>query len=239
MIRGILADDSVDLREVLSWLNREELREICVGLNLDPSGRDKEGYVVRIVEHVVVAQSPKAMVVHDDVAESEVEPARVSPRRQRAQDSEEIDIFIVHGHDDRMRLEIKRFVEALRLKAVVLQDAPDRGLTILEKLELYAGQAKFAIILLSPDDEGYSKREGKDAVKMRARQNVILELGMMIGKLGRPHVAVLASGVLEKPSDIDGLVYIEYDPKHADAAFLKLARQLRTAGFTIDMNLVT
>ena len=44
-------------------------------------------------------------------------------------------------------------------------------------------------------------------------------------------------------NDKDGVnarvAYIEYDPKHADAAFLKLARQLRTAGFTIDMNLVT
>lgn len=235
MIRGIMADESVDLREVLSWLSRDELREVCGELNIDAGGRDKEGYVTRIVAHVAAVPKTTAK----EAAVEEIEDPPPTSRRQRVQDPEEIDILIVHGHDDRMRLEIKRFVEALRLKTVVLQDAPDRGLTILEKLELYASLAKYAIVLLSPDDEGYSKRDGKEAAKPRARQNVILELGTMIGKLGRPRIAVLASGALEKPSDIDGLVYIEYDSKHADAAFLRLARQLRTAGFTIDMNLIT
>jgi len=241
MIRGILADASIDLREILSWLNRDELKEICEALNLDASGRDKEGYVVRIVAHVAATVAPRAAVAapEEDASETPVVPPNKSSRRQRTAESDEVDVFIVHGHDDRMRLEIKRFVETLRLKAVVLQDAPDRGMTILEKLEHYVQKAKFAVILLSPDDDGYSKRDGEKALQSRARQNVILELGMMIGSLGRSNVAVLASGALEKPSDIDGLVYIEYDPRHADASFLRLARQLRTAGFSIDMNLVT
>lgn len=237
MIRGIMADDTVELREVLGWLNRVELREICEGLGLDPSGKEKEGYVVRIIDHVGVVGTSKAAPSEAASEDEEDAPAPAIARRQKPKEPE-VDVFIVHGHDDRMRLEIKRFLEMLQLKTVVLQDAPDRGMTILEKLEFYAMRARYAIVLLSPDDEGYSVRQGKEAAKSRARQNVILELGMMIGKLGRSRIAILHSGVQEKPSDIDGLVYIEYDPKHADAAFLKLARQLRTAEFAIDMNLL-
>lgn len=246
MIRAIMRDPNVDLPEVLSWLKREQLKQICEMFRLEARGREKEGYVERIVEHIHAGANSDDEAASDEGADAdEVEPPRVAvPATKSGADvrartvDEEFDVFIVHGHDDAMRLEIKRFLDDLELTSVVLQDAPDKGNTILEKLESYASQAKHAIILLSPDDEGYSRRDGQAKAKARARQNVVLELGLMIGKLGRSHVTVLHQGNVELPSDILGLIYVEYDARHKDAALLRLAKQLRHAGFKIDLNRV-
>ena len=70
--------------------------------------------------------------------------------------------------------------------------------------------AGFAIILLTPDDTG-----GKvgDTPRPRARQNVILELGYFIGKLGRDKVCALATSAdMEIPSDMAGILWETLDP---------------------------
>ncbi len=65
-------------------------------------------------------------------------------------------------------------------------------------------------MLLTPDDEGHP-RDRPGEKKFRARQNVVLELGMVLAKLGRRRVAVLVKGSdLERPSDIDGLIYLQF-----------------------------
>lgn len=64
---------------------------------------------------------------------------------------------------------------------------------------------------------------------MRARQNVILELGYFIGKLGRSRVLVLQEGV-EWPSDIAGVVYISVTRVNW---MEELRSELREAGFPI------
>jgi predicted nucleotide-binding protein len=48
-----------------------------------------------------------------------------------------------------------------------------------------------------------------DERKHRARQNVVLELGMLLAKLGRPRVAILLKNqaTMERPSDLQGLIY--------------------------------
>ena len=53
-------------------------------------------------------------------------------------------------------------------------------------------------MLLTPDDEGH--RMGHPGEKKpRARQNVVLELGMFLSTLGRKHVAILHKGDVELP----------------------------------------
>ena len=48
---------------------------------------------------------------------------------------------------------------------------------------------------------------------MRARQNVIFELGYFIGKLGRKsgRVILLLKGMVDIPSDLNGILYIHID----------------------------
>lgn len=119
-------------------------------------------------------------------------------------------VFVVHGHDNEMKQAVARTVERLGLEAVILHERPNRGQTIIEKIECYA-DVGFAVVLLSPDDIGYSNTAGPDAAIPRARQNVILELGYFAGKLGRERVVALHRGDMELPSDYDGVLYTRYD----------------------------
>lgn len=144
-------------------------------------------------------------------------------------------VFVVHGHEEGPRESVARFLERLGLEAVILHEQATGGRTIIEKLEHYS-DADFAIVLLTPDDIGGVKTSTQDKLQARARQNVILELGYFVGKLGRKHVCALHKGPLELPSDYLGVVYVSLDDNGGWR--LQLAKELRGAGFTVDMNLV-
>lgn len=118
-------------------------------------------------------------------------------------------IFVVHGHDEGARDAVARFLGKLGLEAIILQEQPDRGFTIIEKFETYASQVSFAVVLLTPDDIGGLASASVQAV--RARQNVIFELGYFVGKLGRGQACLLRKGDVEIPSDLYGVIYSDMD----------------------------
>ena len=140
-------------------------------------------------------------------------------------------VFIVHGHDREMKQAVARTVERLGLEAVILHEKPNRGQTLIEKIERFS-DVDFAVVLLSPDDTGYSNADGSDAAKARARQNVILELGYFAGKLGRESVVALHRGGIELPSDYDGVLYTPYD---GDSGTWRgeLVAELRESGYDV------
>ena len=141
-------------------------------------------------------------------------------------------IFIVHGHEEIIREKVARFLELFDLKPIILTEKSNEGLTIIEKVEKYSDEARYAIILFTPDDEG--RKIGDPNLHSRARQNVILEYGYFIGKLGRNRVCVLNGGVEDIPSDMGGLAYHDIDD--AGGWKVNLATELHDAGFMIDMN---
>lgn len=140
-------------------------------------------------------------------------------------------IFIVHGHDDRAKLDVARTVTQIGLNPVILSEQANQGQTVIEKFEFHSNVG-FAIIILTCDDLGKGKSESEE--KYRARQNVILEMGYFIGKLGRAKVFPLYESGVELPSDLHGIVYVPLDG--AGAWKLKLGQELKTAGYEIDMN---
>lgn len=87
--------------------------------------------------------------------------------------------------------------------------------------------------MATPDDEGKSLAETTN--KKRVRQNVVLELGMFLSKLGRDKVAILLKEDrdFEKPSDIQGLVYIPFSNK-VDEVTVNLVKELSNQGYNID-----
>jgi predicted nucleotide-binding protein len=89
----------------------------------------------------------------------------------------------------------RRFIEHLGFEPVMLHEQPNQGRTLIEKFEAHGETAGFAIVLMSPDDEGHAR--GAEKVTPRARQNVVLELGYFVGKLGRSHVCALKRGDLD------------------------------------------
>src|SRR5207253_4763411 len=115
-------------------------------------------------------------------------------------------VFIVYGHDVDAREQLELLLRRMKLEPVVLQNIPSAGQTIIEKLET-CSDVTFACVLLTPDDEGHAIAKVNEK-KPRARQNVVLEMGMFLAKLGRKRVAILHKGSIELPSDINGLLYI-------------------------------
>ncbi len=141
-------------------------------------------------------------------------------------------IFIVHGHDNALRETVARFIDRLQFHAIILDEQPASGLTIIEKFERYSN-VSFVVVLLTPDDRG-GPFEGTQAQKPRARQNVIFELGYFLGKLGRRKVCALYVDEVELPSDFKG---VEYLPVTATNAWkLSLARAMKQAGLEVDLN---
>lgn len=151
-------------------------------------------------------------------------------------------VFIVHGHDSVAREQLELVVHKLGLDPFVLQNTGGSGLTIIEALESEIGPrngaAKFGIVLLTPDDVGYSKADGDKEAQPRARQNVVLEMGMLISTLGRKNVAILKKQHLEVPSDAQGILYIPFN-EHVKEAVPKLVDRLRSAGFVLNPEAIT
>lgn len=140
------------------------------------------------------------------------------------------DIFIVHGHDGETKVKIARFLERLVTNtSVILHEQADRGRTIVEKFEDHAARAACAIVLLTADDTGGPKAGPQGT---RARQNVVLELGFFLGKLGRERVVILYEPEVELPSDLNGVIYTPLD--QAGAWRMALARELNAIGLAID-----
>ena len=139
--------------------------------------------------------------------------------------------FIVHGRNDEAKLKLARFMEKLGIEATILHEQPNKGQTIIEKFEAHAQEAGFAIVLLTPDDVG-GPQENANEAKPRARQNVILELGYFLARIGRERVCVLYKEEVELPSDMHGILYVPMDS--ADGWQLKLAKEMKQAGLPID-----
>lgn len=141
-------------------------------------------------------------------------------------------VFVVHGHDEATKTKTARFLEKLKLQPIILHEQPSSGRTIIEKFETYSDVA-FAVILLTPDDLGSSRQTPKD-ISPRARQNVVMELGYFIGRLGRLRVCALHQGHIEIPTDYQGVQYIEFDDAGAWQALL--AQEFVQAKLPIDLN---
>lgn len=142
-------------------------------------------------------------------------------------------IFIVHGHDGEARESVARFLTNIGFVPIILHEQANRGRTIIEKVEANS-DVSFAIVLLTPDDEGRVKDGGQ--FEPRARQNVLLELGYFIGRLGREHICALKRGTVEIPSDFAGVVWETMDAGNGWKQ--SLGRELEAAGHDIDWNKV-
>lgn len=151
-------------------------------------------------------------------------------------------VFVVHGHDQAAREQLELVLHKLGLDPFVLANTGGGGLTIIEALENEIGpgpnRVRFGIVLMTPDDVGYAKADGPKKAEPRARQNVVLEMGMLISAIGRPNVAILKRGHLEAPSDAQGIVYIPFND-HVRETVPKLVDRLRAAGFDLKPENIT
>ena len=142
-------------------------------------------------------------------------------------------VFLVHGHDETVLHETARYIEKLDQDVVILREQPNQGRTMIEKFEDYA-DVGFAVVMLTHDDRGGEMATPCEEQQPRARQNVIFELGYLIGRLGRSRVCALYRPSVEIPSDYAGVLYVELDEKGGWR--LELAKEMKAAGLSVDMN---
>ncbi|MDN7182837.1 nucleotide-binding protein [Caballeronia sp. SEWSISQ10-4 2] len=141
-------------------------------------------------------------------------------------------VFVVYGHDDGAREAVARFLEKIGFEAIILHEQASRNRTVIEKIEAYH-DVGFAVVLLTPDDEGCVKGGQPEP---RARQNVLLELGYFMGRLGRGNVCALKRGEVEIPSDFAGVVWVAMDA--GNGWKLTLGQELQAAGHEVEWNKV-
>lgn len=152
---------------------------------------------------------------------------QTSPKRKK--------VFVVYGHDQEARTQLEAMLRRWDLEPLILDQLPSEGTTIIEKLERYTKDVNFAVVLATPDDMGH-RANHDDEKAYRARQNVVLELGMMLAKLGRKNVVILMKeqDKMERPSDIQGLIYIPFKDSVTDGGVL-LAKEMVAQGYDIDI----
>jgi predicted nucleotide-binding protein len=140
-------------------------------------------------------------------------------------------IFVIHGRADAPRLHVQNLLlRATDHKPIVLMETANQGATIIEKLEEHLGrQSGFAVVILTGDDQG--GLIGSSDAQPRARQNVILELGYAMGRVGRRNVTILYEEGVELPSDINGVAYYPLDSHGGWQRHL--LGDLKAAGFDV------
>jgi predicted nucleotide-binding protein len=162
--------------------------------------------------------------------------ARIAPSKPSTR------VFVVHGHDATAREQLELILHRLGRDPFVPANTGGGGMTIIEALEqeIRADQTgvHFGIVLLTPDYIGYAKDAGPESGEPRARQNVVLKMGMLIAAVGQPNVAILKKGHIQIPSDAQGIIYLSFK-EHLREIVPRLVDRLRKAGFQIDVGAIT
>ena len=232
-IADIFGYDTAEYRKY-SIRSLDDLPRV-VGRSERPLPEVQEAYKKGIVNTIIKLTSLKE-TLQEKLQDAEDEPKEISafyakpPERTVTITNREV--FIVHGRDEATKLAVARFTEKLDLTPVILHEQPSEGRTIIEKFEDHSDVGS-AVVLMTPDDVG-ALAEEKDELKPRARQNVILELGFFLGKLGRKHVCALYKENVEIPSDYKGVLFIPMDKNNGWQ--LSLAKEIKAAGIKIDLN---
>ncbi len=247
-IKNVLADVIVELRDSLEWNKFMELFwDVCEYLRnritikkyfLEVKQRllfyknikkvsyvfggsfGKIGWIRELCSEIL----EKSDSVNIEEISSNSEPIGTMMRKEK--DIMKDRVFIVHGHDEVLREKIENFCRRIGLEPIILAENASCGMTIIEKIEHYS-DVVFAIVIYSACDEG--RQKGEKDFKNRARQNVVFEHGYMVAKLGRGKVVSLVDSDVEKPGDLDGIVYISLDSDWQK----NIMKELHAAGLNI------
>lgn len=132
-------------------------------------------------------------------------------------------IFIGHGRSALWR-ELKDFVEdRLRLPADEFNRVPVAGVTNIARLSEMLDAAAIGFVIMTAEDE---TTEGA----MRARMNVIHEVGLFQGRLGFTRGIVMLEDGCEEFSNIQGLGQIRFPKGRISAAFEDVRQVLEREG---------
>ena len=181
----------------LSKSLHDEWRKYYAPLNV--IGLPPSGYVIiSKINHELNLFILKAVTMFNDARNDLRKYPRVVNNNNRK-------IFIVHGKNHEVRDQVSELLKSKGFEPIILQVEANRGQFLLEKFLTAATTVSFAIVIMNADDQVIAG-DKSDELK-RARQNVILELGYFISRLGKERILILQDDQIENPSDINGLLY--------------------------------
>ncbi len=137
--------------------------------------------------------------------------------------------FIAHGGVTPALTKLKSYLIALGVEPIIVEEQPSRGRSIGEKVNLYARQADFAIILATKGD--------KDAKtgSFIPRGNVLIEIGKAQELFPDRTIYLLQAGT-KFPSNISEKVWVRFTPQSMDDSFIKIAKEIRDFGILKSIN---
>jgi predicted nucleotide-binding protein len=139
-------------------------------------------------------------------------------------------VFLVCGRAREPMLEMERWLRSLGLEPIVLETQTVAGAqAIASALEDKVAGCGTAVVLATPDDLG--RLAGGSKFSPRARQNVILELGLVWGLLGTRRIVVVMheSVVTDFPTDTAGFMTIRFK-EHVNESFDRVRTKLQEMG---------
>lgn len=129
-------------------------------------------------------------------------------------------VFISHGRASDW-MQVQQYIEKdIGIPTLELALEPNLGRTVLQKLEEESEKCSSAVIVATGDD---IDAEGN----LRARENVMHEIGYLQAKYGLSSVCLLHQEGTSIPSNIQGLVYVPFPEGCVNATFGALARELK------------
>jgi predicted nucleotide-binding protein len=130
-------------------------------------------------------------------------------------------IFISHGKSGDWR-EVQDYVQReVGIETLELAQEPFLGRTILQKLDDESNKCGYAVIIMTGDDP--------HGDELRARENVIHEIGFFQGRYGLDRVCLLYEQGVNIPSNIHGLGYVQFPTGLVKAGFADLRREIEAA----------
>jgi predicted nucleotide-binding protein len=140
-------------------------------------------------------------------------------------------IFLVHGQNKQMKNDVIQTLQTLDLEPILLHEKLNKSSDSVKRIAEYP-QVSFAIVLLSPDDIVYSTKEFLAEPKYKPNQNLVFELGYLLGKLGKQNVMVIyqKNKILDLSNYCNEIIWVEYK----SGWDLTLIRELKTRNFDFD-----
>ncbi|CAG36890.1 TIR domain-containing protein [Desulfotalea psychrophila] len=116
---------------------------------------------------------------------------------------ENLTVFIGHGGSSQWRDLKDHLQDKHNIKIEAYETGARAGHTIRDILEDMVNNSTFALLVMTAEDE-------QDTGQLRARQNVIHEIGLFQGRLGFNRAIVLMENSTEEFSNIAGVQQIRY-----------------------------
>ncbi len=143
------------------------------------------------------------------------------------------EIFVVHGRDVQMKLAVARALQKLGLSALVLSEEERQDTSFMARIAEHP-DVGFAIVLLAPDEMGYAAGAAPRPARPRGSQDLILQLGYFLGRLGPERVLALYRPLegFELPTDPTHLLFTPFDA--VGRWQFDLLKQLKACGYQVD-----